>query len=573
MSEPNAPLLVPDLEEMGVLIVGAGPTGMTLAIELARRNAPFSLIDRLPARAKTSRAIGTQPRTIEVFALMGIPLASLAPAVHLRGFVVADEKQVLAHLNLGAGEDVPTLISMDESDTERVLERRLAALGGSVTWDHEFLGYRQTAHGIVATIRQAGVTREVAARYLVGADGAHSAVRQAAGIGFRGSAYPERFLLADLDLDWAEAHNEGHIWLGEDGLAAAVPLPGEKRFRLIIPLPRTEEHVEFTSEEQMAERAVALLRERSGANFRVAGPPAWASAFRISRRQADRYRNGPVFIAGDAAHVHSPVGGQGMNLGIQDAFNLGWKLALAIHAQAAPGLLDTYQAERFPVARSVLRGTHLATELVLSPNPLLRALRSVVVPQVVNFAPIRERFMPILGQLHVNYGESFLSRNAAPARHPGPANVLRHAGLRAGDRVPDDTLRAPDTGAPVSLYTLLSNGWLLLLFPGASATPETLTALADIAEVSRYAVGNAVQPFLIAPKGQTLPLPPSLPSLLDPTGELTRRFSTPEGLVALVRPDGYLGFRGFPDQPGELASYLARVFAMRLPAPEPVATL
>src|SRR5918998_644297 len=396
------------------LIVGAGPTGLTLAIELARRGVPLRIVDREIERTRTSRAIGTQARTVEVFRIMGIPESALEPAARPRALRFAERDRTLARIPLGDGRPgaPPRLISMDESDTERVLEQRLEQLGGRGERSTELLGFWVEGERVIATLRDLGGTSEFEARFLVGADGAHSTVRREAGIGFAGAAYPERFLLADLDLDWGLPHDEGHIWIGDDGLVAAIPLPGERRYRVIVPLPPAYAAKEYESEAEIAAEAETLLGQRTGVRLRRVGGPIWASAFRIQRRQADRYRWGPVFLAGDAAHVHSPVGGQGMNTGIQDAFNLGWKLALAARGQAPPGLLDTYQAERHPIARGVLRGTHLGTRLFLAQNPLMRAVREQAVPAIVGIAPIRRRILAAVSQLTIGYRGSFLSVDA-----------------------------------------------------------------------------------------------------------------------------------------------------------------
>jgi 2-polyprenyl-6-methoxyphenol hydroxylase-like FAD-dependent oxidoreductase len=546
------------------LIVGAGPTGLTLAIELARRGIPFRIIDRETERTKTSRAIGTQARTVEVFRLMGIPESALEPAARPRALRFAERDRTLARISFGDNLPgaPPRLISMDEAETERVLEQRLEQLGGRVERSAQLLGFRVDGERVTATLQGPGGTSEIETRFLVGADGAHSTVRREAGIGFTGAAYLERFLLVDLDLDWELSHDEGHIWIGDDGLVAAIPLPGERRYRVIVPLPAAYAAKEYQSEAEIAAEAETLLGQRTGVSLRRIGDPAWASAFRIQRRQADRYRCGPVFLAGDAAHVHSPVGGQGMNTGIQDAFNLGWKLALAARDQAAPGLLDTYQAERHPIAQGVLRGTHLGTRLFLAQNPLMRAVREQAVPLIISIAPIRRRILAAISQLTINYRGSFLSVDADSRDEARGWLRLHGRGLRAGDRVPDGTLVDPRGNTSVALFDLISQGWTLLIFPGDEATAETTGALEQITRQVQNAVGDAVRSYLVLDtpvRGDGAET-----ELLDPTHKVAGVFGARQGVVTLVRPDGYLGYRGRLDQQGELASYLARVFAMRL---------
>jgi 2-polyprenyl-6-methoxyphenol hydroxylase-like FAD-dependent oxidoreductase len=547
--------------ETGVLIVGSGPAGLTLAIELARRDVPFVLVDKDPERETTSRAIGTQARTVEVFQLMGIPESALTPAVRPRAFRLAERDRTLARISFEDRPTGPRLIAMDETDTERMLEARLEELGGRTTQGVELTGFQVDGDRVIATLQSAGEERQVRAQFLVGTDGAHSTVRQGAGIAFIGSAYPERFLLADLDLDWDLSHDEGHLWIGDEGLAAAIPLPGERRFRLIVPLSLAESMVEYGSETEMADRAETLLRERAGVRLHRVGDPFWASTFRISRRQAERYRMGPVFLAGDAAHVHSPIGAQGMNTGIQDAFNLGWKLALAMKGEAAPGLLDTYQAERHPIASSVLRGTDISTRLALTSNPIVRALRERLAPALINMAPVRRALIAAISQLGVRYRGSFLSVDAdQPAASRGRRR--ERYGLEAGDRVADVVLNVVPDGEPVLLFDLIARGWVLLLFAGDDPPSERLDLLEALARETTASVSDAVQSFLILTKPLEREL--ATPALLDSVGELGRSFGARDGLAALVRPDGYLGNRGRPDQAGELASYLARVFAMRL---------
>jgi hypothetical protein len=330
---------------------------------------------------------------------------------------------------------------------------------------------------------------------------------------------------------------------------------------VIVPLPPAYAAREYESEAEIAAEAETLLGLRTGVTLRRIDNPVWASAFRIQRRQADRYRQGPIFLAGDAAHIHSPVGGQGMNTGIQDAFNLGWKLALAARDQAAPGLLDTYQEERHPIARGVLRGTHLGTRLFLAQNPLMRAVREHLVATLVNISAVRRRILSAVSQLSIGYRGSPLSVDADEQEARGLLGRGAR-GLQAGDRVPDATLIDAERGAPVALFDLIAHGWTLLLFERGRPKPESIDSLERVARQVQDAVGDAVRSYLV------LDTPVNgggaVKALLDPDREVSQIFAARKGLVALVRPDGYLGYRGRLNQPGELASYLARVFAMQL---------
>ena len=307
-----------------------------------------------------------------------------------------------------------------------------------------------------------------------------------------------------------------------------------------------------------------MLRERSKTAFRVIGDPAWVSAFHVHRRIADRYMQGRVLLVGDAAHIHSPVGAQGMNTGIQDAFNLGWKLALAARGVAAPGLLASYQTERHAVAAAVLRGTDLGTRLMLGRNPLSRVVREQVVPMLADMAPVRRRLLDAVAEVTIGYRSSPLSVNGE--REQGPRRFLaRERGLRAGERVPNATLQRGANGEPVELLELFASGWTMLLFPGAGET----VALDQAAALVREMVGEMIHPYLV--RSTATDTDSAIPVLVDVTGGVERMLGGERGAIALVRPDGYLGFRGEPGEPGDLASYLARIFAMSIAEREPVA--
>ncbi len=555
-----------DAESTDVLIVGAGPTGLTLAIELARRHIPFHLIDRQPEAPITSRALGTQSRTIEVFRLMGIPQANLQPATRIRALQVKERDRTLARIafpDTPGGDAGPVV--MNQADTERVLTERLTQLGGHIERGVEFESLQIDGDRVTSTLATAAGSLSIDSRYVIGCDGANSAVRRQAGIEFTGTTYDEQFLLEDVELDWDIPHDVITIWFSDEaGIVGAIPLPQERRWRLIVALPFAEaDAVDRVDPATIPARGEEALYRRAGVSFRRIGDPFWASAFRIHRKHADQYRSGPIFLAGDAAHTHSPVGGQGMNTGIQDAFNLGWKLALAVRDEAAPGLLDTYETERFPVARSVLRGTDLGTRLILSSNQAARTFREWLLPIAAALPPARRQLLATISELTVGYPKSPLSIAADLPRDSLRFLERVPGGLDPGERVPNGALTDPQTGEPMSLFDLIARGWLMLLFPDRSASPRVMAAQHDAARQVRATVGDAMHIFVVVGSPPTGEM--AVPALIDGDGAIARLFGASRGLVALIRPDGYLGYRGLPGQPLELASYLARVFSLRLP--------
>jgi 2-polyprenyl-6-methoxyphenol hydroxylase-like FAD-dependent oxidoreductase len=477
-----------------VLIVGAGPTGLTLAVQLARWGVRHRLIDRAPAPAGASRAIGVQPRTLLHFAGMGVVEGALAAGSIPGAANVYDRERRLMRLSLRAARgDGPYrfLLTVSQGDVERLLTDRLQALGGGVERSRELVGLRQDEAGVTATL--AGGER-VRARWLVGCDGAHSAVRRLLDVGFEGRTYAERFLLADVEMDWPLAPDETHAWLHPEGLLACLPLPGRGRWRLLATDPPDG-------------GAPGLERWRDLVAARTDQPRAavrecrWTSDFRVGRRLVRRYRVGSALLAGDAAHIHSPLAGQGMNTGIQDACNLAWKLALVCRGRSLPGLLDTYQEERLPVARRVAGSTDSGTRLLVSRNPLLRTLRDHALLPLLTLDPVQARMLEQTFELGISYRDRSLSRSHG------------RGGPRAGD-----------------------------LAPGGIEGPG-FTLLAFGEEAAR--AGRAAAP---AWDGLLEVRPVTEPALLD-------AYRGGGSALYVVRPDGYVGLRCRPASARRLEEY------------------
>jgi 2-polyprenyl-6-methoxyphenol hydroxylase-like FAD-dependent oxidoreductase len=348
-----------------VLVVGAGPTGLTLAASLVQRGIATTVVDRQPAGANTSRAAVVNARSLEVLEGLDVARRLVKEGVEAPLFSIRDGARTLIPIDFGPLPTAyPYSLMVPQSTTERLLLERLTELGGSVVRPRVLTTLRQDADGVTATFEDGGVLR---ARYAVGADGMHSIVREQAGIGFEGNAYDESFALADVRLTGDVPTDEVILYWATAGLTVVAPLPGGV-YRIVAPVAEAPESPSAPFVQQ-------LLDDRgSGKGRMLVTEVVWGSRFRIHHRVADTYRAGRLLLAGDAAHVHSPAGGQGMNLGIQDAVALGDALA-GVLTGGPESLLDDYSAKRRPIARGVVTLTDRMTRLATLP-PAARPLRN-----------------------------------------------------------------------------------------------------------------------------------------------------------------------------------------------------
>ena len=343
-----------------VLVVGAGPTGLVLACVLARAGIPLRLIDKAEAPPVTSRALGIFPRTMELFEKIGVLEEMLKAGVKISGLTIHPDFHSPVTLGFESlPPPFPFALSLPQADTEAILRKKLAENGISIEYGTELVGFAQDRKGVRVVLRQEGRESHLFTQWVVGCDGAHSSVRHILGAPFEGIRMRDRFVLADVEADSPFPEDEGQAFLSGHGVLAMLPL-GRGRFRIIADRAPDLESLDI-------DEIRRLVRERLPREIPIRNP-SWLSQFVITRRQVRHYREGHVFLAGDAAHIHSPVGGQGMNTGIQDAFNLGWKLALYIQGLGTAELLSSYGSEREPVARGVLRLTHRLTQLVTMRN-------------------------------------------------------------------------------------------------------------------------------------------------------------------------------------------------------------
>jgi hypothetical protein len=370
-----------------------------------------------------------------------------------------------------------------------------------------------------------------------------------------------------VDLDWSRSREETHFWLHPEGFLAVFPLPHD-HWRLLVSLPSTE------APPASLELFQQVFSARTGDRRTAISHPTWLSNFSISRRMVSSYRQGCVFLAGDAAHIHSPVGGLGMNTGLQDAYNLGWKLALVLKGKASSSLLDTYQEERLPVARAVLHQTYRNTFLVLAKNPVLRLVRDHVLVPLLNVEAIEASFAESQSQLAISYRASSLSRSfEGPPAKQGAGPAWQRAGSamhgmagqvapRAGDRAPDGPCQLAPAGRATTLFQeVQGTAWSLLLFDGPEPSETGVTTLIRMARLAERMLGDEVKPHLILSRGErseSLDWKGSL--LLDPDQELHARYGADRASLFLIRPDGYIGLRSHPAREEQLEAYVASVF-------------
>lgn len=382
--------------ETDVLIVGAGPVGLFLANECARRGLRWRIIETGPTQSKHSKALAIFPRTLEIFDMAGVVAPFLQAANRVTNVAIVAHGRRLAHMRFAPEESPYAFIAMVPQDvTERLLLAELRRKGGDVEYDTTFQSAEQQDDGVTVRLNRKGVPTTLRASFVVGCDGAHSAVRHLLNLQFEGAAYDASFLLADVQTNDTIPADELLLCPSEFGPVAVFPMSAVRR-RIVA----TVDHLDGDAPSLELVRQILAQRAPSGIEARELH---WSSYFRIHHRHVRQLRVGRIFIAGDAAHIHSPFGGQGMNTGLHDVWNLAWKLDLFLHGHGNERLLDSYGTERLPVIRHVIATTHQLTKVMGTPNKLAQALRDAVIPMVSRLAPFQHAFVQRLSELGVAY--------------------------------------------------------------------------------------------------------------------------------------------------------------------------
>lgn len=518
-----------------VLIVGAGPTGLSLAITLRRYGVPVRIIDRNAQPSSVSKALALWSASLEALQGMGVVDHFLAEGQRLNALCVGEGDRRLATLAVGEGIDsaFPFPLLLPQSRTEVLLTARLAELGVDIERNVELVGLAQDASGVTATLRHAdGRNEAVRTKYLAGCDGARSAVRQLLEIAFDGYTEPQTFLLADVKIDGGDLdHRSIYLWWHNGGTVAMFPF-GNEVWRIFS--MRGEDSPKGDEPATLEEMQHSV--DRFGPRGLRLRDPSWLSIFRINERLAAHYRVGRCFIAGDAAHIHSPAGGQGMNTGIQDAVNLGWKLAYALKgAGNSEVLLDSYEAERRPIARGVIDAAAQKQHLSFGASKLTSMVRNMAVSIFGNIPAVHRKLQVELSETEFVYRDGPLVALGGSKRSSKRTEV----GTRARQVLFVDVA----TGENASLWPYLSAGPHSLLVFEDDGRPLPLNGAAEGA-------GDRLQ--ILRVDGRS-----------DPTGKVRSRYRLSGPGWVLIRPDQVVAARGVGDDFSALHAYTAEVLRPR----------
>jgi len=533
--------------QIDALIAGAGPVGLTMAAEAARNGLRCRIIDKAPAPTDKSKALVLWSRSLEMLAAMGDARPFLAAGTQAHGASMYSDGRRIARIHFQIESPYNFALMIPQSETERLLAEHLATFGLRVEREIELTGFAQQADGVTCSLRNsAGNIEQVRTKWLLGCDGAHSTVRHALGVEFSGDAEPNDWMLADMQVTGPLPDDELSIYFHQSGLVAFFPIVG-KRFRMIADLGVAQPGA-APATPTLAD--VQRILDERGPGGLTASDPVWLSGFRIHERKVANYRAGRVFLAGDAAHIHSPAGGQGMNTGMQDAFNLAWKLGLVHHGRAGDALLDSYSVERSAVGDLVLRNAGAMTRVATLRNPIAQKARDTAYRLFSSWRIVQHGLSDTLSELSINYRHSPLSD-----QHRGVSahGWLLGGGVPSGDRAPDGALTVAATGEATTLFeTFRGTRHQLLLFTGVEPTASVTQQLTEISAAVDSRFPDLVASHTIGPAAT------SGVTLIDADLSVHRRYAAAAPTLYLIRPDGYVTYRSQPAEASGLLVHLGK---------------
>jgi 2-polyprenyl-6-methoxyphenol hydroxylase-like FAD-dependent oxidoreductase len=501
-----------------VIIIGAGPTGLSLACQLIRYGIDFVVVEKNETVTPFSKAIGVQARTLEIYdqlelAQPAIERGTIANRVRL---IEGGEIRGEMHLaNFGRDmSEFPYMLMLEQSKNEELLYEFVRSHNRDVFWKTELESFSQNESGVTAQVKHAsGESQTIKGKYLVGCDGAKSVVRHGLGLTFEGNTFERLFYVADARVDWEFPHDALHVCLAREVFVAFFPMPGENRYRVIGTFPESKNQddgeVVYEEIEREVKEQVKLSLDISDVR--------WFSLYKVHSRRVNKFSEGKCFVAGDAAHIHSPAGAQGMNTGIQDVYNLAWKLALVVKGEAAESLLDTYNEERLANAKRLLDSTDRMFELAAGSSWLMSFLRTTIFPPIAGFMAsletVSKRVFPLISQIGINYRDDFLSEHTDD----------EFEDVRAGDRLPYFLV----DGASI-FEKLKAPKFHLLLF--SKTEPGECQDFGDLVDCHHISIDERVSEI----------------------------FGTENDFGLLLRPDNHIAFIASAMTPEQVADYFRR---------------
>ena len=506
-----------------VIIVGAGPTGLSLACQLTRYGVDFVVLEKNEGVTPYSKALGVHARTLEIYEQLGLAQQAVQNGTIAGKVRLLEKGEVVGEVdlsNIGEGlSPFPYMLVLEQSQNERLLYEYLQSHARDVLWQTELKTFSQNKSGVTANVSdQTGTTQVIEGKYLVGCDGPKSPVRHALGLSFAGSTFERLFYVADVRIDWKFSHDALHGCLAKNSVVAFFPMPGEKRWRIVGSFPEGSNKPEG---EILYEEIEARIKQEAELDLDITRVD-WFSTYKVHTRHVERFSAGRCFLAGDSAHIHTPAGGQGMNTGIQDAYNLAWKIALSLNGSAAERILDTYNEERLPNAIKLLQTTDRMFNLAAGTDWFLNVIRTTVFPPMARFIlsldVIKKRFFPLISQIGINYRDSSLSDYVDDDEFD----------VKAGDRMPYFLVEGK------SIYDKLREPkFHLLTFSDGAGDYQTETN-----EVTRN-WGHILDHYVV-------PLYP----------QVTEIFGVRKPFTVLLRPDNYIGLISTETAPSRVIAYL-----------------